>query len=136
MLGPSYTKTANGNITPMTFICLVGGSNDLAVIATGTTVPIWGISARGVRNAPLALLDDGYLAILNQAFACFGPGDGACRLIAGGTVSAGQLLTSDSTGRGIAATAGSSQYVGAVALINGVVGDEIEVLPYFSYRDQ
>jgi hypothetical protein len=133
MIGPGYTKTANGNISPMRFVSLVGGSNDLAVQSSVTSVPIWGVSARGVRTAPLNPLDAGYLAVATEAFPVYGPGDDGCRLELGGTVSAGDRLTADSSGRGVATTT-TGQWIGAVALINGVIGDEIPVQPIYSYE--
>ncbi len=132
MIGPGYTKTANGNISPMRFVILSGG-NDLAIQATGTASPIWGVSGRGVRTAPLNPLDGGFLAIAGEAFPVFGPTDDGCRLELGGTVAAGDRLTSDGSGKGITTTT-TGQWIGAVALCAGVTGDEIPVQPIYSYE--
>jgi len=55
--------------------------------------------------------------------------DGIADLKLGGTVTRGDLLTSDASGQGITAapTAGNNARFGAVALVSGVSGDIIPV---------
>jgi hypothetical protein len=129
-------RTASGNITPMSFVILDTGNVGQVALATGTTVPLYGISGSSVRFAPLAPLDDGYHAIAGQDCVVFGTNDATTpmpNLQLGGTVTIGQLLTSDGSGHGIAATVDTGQYVGARAEASGVSGQYIPVTVFPSY---
>lgn len=121
---PSYTKVANGNISPSRFVIL--GSGDKVTQASAATTRLYGISGMGTRNTPLSPLDDGYHAIADENCMIYGPPEKDVILELGGTVTAGASLTSDASGKGVATTAGTD-FVGAVAMEAGVSGDLIRV---------
>jgi hypothetical protein len=128
MASPSGIGTvAGGNITQRRF--LKQSAVGVVVMATAGTSsrgdPVYGISGEGTRNAPYSTLDDGFLAIAGENVKVRFPGE-VCQLTAGGNVAVGNRLKSDSTGRGVAATANGDQY-GAVALSAGAANESILV---------
>jgi len=123
--------TANGNVRENRFLTFVSGSGNfrLAVEATASTQPLFGVSGSGTRGPARDVDGDTYLAVAGDPIPYTGPLQfGALKL--GGTVSnANVLLTSDSAGRGIAQAPsnGTTCYYGAIALEAGVENDVIEV---------
>lgn len=120
---PSFFAT--GNITPMRFVEI---SNPYYVRQCATAnLKTFGVSQMGTRNAPGTDADDGYCAKTGEGLQVFGEGE-VTLLELGATVSAGNRLATDSSGKGAVATTG--QNVGAIALDNGVSGDKIRVYVY------
>ena len=124
------TGVAAGNITPMSFLVQTTTADNKYQLASGTSVPIVGISGKGTRYPPYATLDDGYIAVAGENFQIFMPPDREAELQLGGTVAAGDLLTSDGSGFGITTTT-TAQQIGARALQAGVSGQIITVYPMF-----
>ncbi len=122
------TGTAAGNVTPSSFVVRNAGTDNQYILATGTSTPIAGISGIGTRYPPYAALDDGNIAIAGENFRVFQPPEKEAPLQLGGTVAAGDLLTSDGSGHGITTTT-TAQQVGARALMAGVSGQIITVQP-------
>lgn len=134
---PSFSKIANGSISPSRFVSLdttnngqviqtVGGSNSTVGVA------IYGISQAGTREPPYGALDDGYAAIAGENLMIYGPGsDKDVFLELGATVSPGDTLCADSSGRGVKVTADVT-WVGAIAQQGGILGQLIKVQPIFS----
>ncbi len=122
------TGTAAGNVTPSSFVVRNAGTDNQYILATGTSTPIAGISGIGTRYPPYAALDDGNIAIAGENFRVFQPPEKEAALQLGGTVAAGDLLTSDGSGHGITTTT-TAQQVGARALMAGVSGQIITVQP-------
>lgn len=129
---PSFTKVANGNVSPSRFVKLdtTTGVKDRVVQATDGAAsagdPIYGISGAGVRNAPLAGWDDGYHAIAGENCMVWGMPEKDVFLELGGTVTVGAFLKSDANGKGVATTT-TGDNVGARASEAGVSGDLIRV---------
>ena len=123
------TGTSAGNITPSSFVVQNTSTDNQYILATGTSASIVGISGIGTRYPPYASLDDGYLAIAGENFRMYQAGkDAEAPLQLGGTVAAGDLLTSDGSGHGITTTT-TAQQIGARALMAGVSGQIITVQP-------
>jgi hypothetical protein len=120
------TGTAAGNITPMSFVTQATATDNQFNLATGTSLLLVGISGKGTRYPPYANLDDGNIAVAGENFPLYrSPHDEEAQLILGGTVTAGDELTSDGSGHGI--TASSTNQVGAQAMQSGVSGGIITV---------
>lgn len=121
------TGTAGGSITPSSFVVRSTTADAQFLLASGTSTPIAGISGIGTRYPPYSSLNDGNIAIAGENFKVFAPPEKEAALQLGGTVTAGDLLTSDSSGHGITASTGNQ--VGARALESGVSGQIISVQP-------
>ena len=126
------TKVADGNITPSSFVVFTTAVGRV-ILATGTTVPLWGISFPGQRQAPWAPLQDGFVAVQGENCGVYGPGENEVLLQIGGTVSQGDYLTSDGSGHGVTTTS-TGAFVGAEALQPGKSGDIISVRVFNSYE--
>lgn len=125
------TGVAAGNITPSSFVTRSTSVDNQFVLASGNTVPIAGISGKGTRYPPYAGLNDGNLAIATENFHLYQVGvDTEAPLMLGGTVAAGDLLTSDANGHGITTTT-TAQFIGAQAMQAGVANQIISVKPMF-----
>ena len=123
---------ANGNVSPARFLTTVTGAGNagLCVQASASTAIIVGVSGRNVRYAPGSPGDDGYNAIAGETLDGAATAGMEAELKIGGTVDNwGQLLTTDSSGLGIAGdpTDGTVKWFGALALGTGVSGDFINV---------
>jgi len=127
------TGTAGGNITPSSFVVRSTTADAQYLLASGTSTPIVGISGAGTRYPPYGGLDDGNIAVAGENFKVYQPPEKEAPLQLGGTVAAGDMLTSDASGHGVTATAG--QQVGARALEAGVSGSIITVQPVWGPRD-
>jgi hypothetical protein len=76
-------------------------------------------------------LNDGNIAIAGENFRLYQAGrDLEAPLMLGGTVAAGDLLTSDANGHGITTTT-AGQFIGAQAMMAGVANQVISVKPMF-----
>jgi hypothetical protein len=119
---------AGGNISPKRIVRLssAAGSNKVTQAAAATT-PFYGISGQGTRWAAIegTSLNDGYHAISGENCKVFVIGD-AAPLNLGGTVNAGDLITSNGSGQGIATTTDANFVIGT-ALQSGVSGEDIMV---------
>jgi hypothetical protein len=124
------TGTAAGNIAPMRFVCRNTTTDAQFVQASGTTVPLVGISGIGTRYAPYATLDDGLIAIAGENFRLFTPPQEEAALELGVACNAGAILTSDADGKGMPST-NIGHYVGAQAIMAGQPGQVIIVKPLF-----
>ncbi len=122
------TGVAAGNITAMSFLVRATTADAKFSLASGTGTPIAGISGIGTRYPPYSSLDDGYIAIAGENFPVISPPQKEAALRLGGTVTAGDLLTSDGSGFGITTTT-TAQFIGAQALESGVSGQIITVKP-------
>lgn len=119
--------TATGDINPLRFLVQATASDNQVTQATGTSTPIVGISGPGTRYPPWTPLDDGKHAVAGENVEVFAPPMKEAYLQLGGTVAAGDLLTSDGSGQGI--TASSGNQVGARAREAGTSGQSIRVQP-------
>ncbi len=125
------TGTAAGNITPMSFVVMNTSTDAQYILASGTSAPIAGISGIGTRRPSGDFFnDDGYIAISGENFRIYQPPELEASLRLGGTVAAGDLLTSDGSGFGITTTT-TAQQIGARAKEAGVSGQIITVQPMF-----
>ena len=118
---------AGGTIRPSRFVKI---SDDYTVQEAGANDRIIGICGVDSNQAPLDdLVTTNNHATTGQQVKLFGEGD-VCLLRLGGTVSQNDRLKSDGTGSGviIATTGTTIQHWGAVALQDGVSGEDIEVL--------
>ncbi len=122
------TGVAAGNISCSRFLLRTTTADAKYTQATTTTTPIVGISGPDQRNNPY--IDDGnqYHAIAGEPVRVYEEtADLEAPLCLGGTVAAGDYLTSDSAGKGVTAT--TTQMYGAQALMAGVAGQVITVKP-------
>jgi hypothetical protein len=119
--------TATGNIKPLRFVVASTTTDNQVTQASGTSTRIVGISGPATRYPPWSALDDGFHAIAGENVEMFQPPMKEAYLQLGGTVAAGDLLTSDSDGQGVTATSG--QQVGARARQAGTSGQSILVQP-------
>lgn len=117
---------AGGNITASRFVKWDLGSDHSVVQATANA-KIIGVSQSGTREAPIPAVTTPYAAQDGEQLRVHGETE-ICLLTAGATVVAGDDLKSDSTGRGVVITAGTTtQEVGALALQGGAVNELILV---------
>lgn len=114
---------AGGNIYPCRFVTL---SAAYVVTQCGANGNVFGISQVGTRVAPLPDVTSAYAAISGEQLGIFQDGDETL-LELGGTVSAGDLLKSDSNGKGVVLGGSGAENVGAEALEAGVSGNLIKV---------
>jgi hypothetical protein len=124
---------ANGNIYPCRFVIIdtsvgQGGRVD----QSGAGGVIFGVSQKDCRIAPI-LDSNGYAASAGEPIAVYDL-NSECALEISATVTQGQLLKSDSNGEGTPVTTDKDIY-GAVALQNGVAGDQIKVKVLFGYYE-
>lgn len=120
-----HSRLATGNVNPCRFQKLATTAG-YSTQCTAATDNIFGISGKSKREIPLGALDDGYHAIAGETVRIHGEGEMNVLLEIGGTVAAGDMLTSDSAGKGITTVTDHNQ-VGAKALQSGVSGDLIIV---------
>ncbi|MBC7076740.1 MAG: DUF2190 family protein [Synergistales bacterium] len=103
------------NISPSRFVTL---SAENTVSQAGDNAEIIGVAYEGTSRAPLQdLITTNYAAQAGESVAVYSVGE-LCLVEAGGSISAGNLLKSDSQGRAvpIATTGTVIQNYGAVAL--------------------
>jgi len=119
---------AGGNISPSRFVKWdLSGGGDFTVIQATDNTKIAGISMEGTREAPIPSVSTAYAAQSGESFKVYGDGE-ICLLELGGTVVAGDDLSSDANGKGTAITGGTStQEIGATALEGGASGELILV---------
>jgi hypothetical protein len=119
---------AGGNIIPSRFVTL---TNNATVTQAGDNQEIVGVAFEGTQKAPLQdYVSTLYAAETGQSVAVYSVGE-VCLVEAGGSISAGNLLKSDSQGRAVPiATSGTTiQNYGAVALDGATAaGQKIRVL--------
>jgi hypothetical protein len=125
---------ANGTIMPSCFVTLDVTRDNAVIQATGSTAPIIGISQEGTLQPPNLLAALGSTAPTAQPAALAGGelkiyhfGD-VCGLTAGGTLTAGDLITSDANGNGIKATGGGGAEVGAMTFSGAAAGEIVTVI--------
>lgn len=120
----SRSYLCNGNVSPSRFIKLDTSKTGGWVLQAGAgDVPI-GVSQPGVRQPPLAGLDDGYAGVqgVNQIESLEAEDEGW--LQAGAAVTLGDLLKPDSSGRGVTASSDGNVY-GALALETATAADQL-----------
>lgn len=117
---------ASGNINPARFV-KQDTSNEAKALLCGAGDRISGISQQGTRRLDLAgtTLNDGYCAVAGTQFEAAQTNE-RVPLQLGGTVTVGDRLKSDSTGRGVVTTTDRDEY-GAIAEQGGTVDQIIEV---------
>lgn len=116
---------AGGNISPSRFVTKTQSSGEAVISQAGANADVFGVSQPSTRWQAWAAVDDGYAAVATEMVTAYGVGQ-TCKLAIAGTVAAGDLLKSDSAGRGVATTTDKDR-VGARANHAGVSGDVIEV---------
>lgn len=108
----SFKSTNDLSTTGQFCIAKVDTSNDESIVlAAASTDPIVGV----VQNKPAA----GHFA--NVQFA------GTAKIIAGGTITRGDKVTSDASGHAVTTTTNKDRMVGT-ALVSAVAGDIFEVM--------
>lgn len=122
--GVSTGFVANGNIGYSLFVKQDSSVGKVVIAGAGEATV--GISGQSQRNAPWYPLQDGYAAVAGENVRVYTENE-VCYLRLGGTVTNGQRIKSDASGKGVAATADKDAY-GAKALQSGVDGDVIEVV--------
>lgn len=105
---------AGGNISPKRVVRLNStAGNNKVTQATAATAPLYGISGQSTRYAEITglSLNDGYHAVSGENCKVHGVGEFA-PATAGGTITAGALLTADSEGKVIATTTDGNFIIG------------------------
>lgn len=108
---PRYVPMlAGGAITPNRLL-KAGSADQTAILATGVTVSILGVSVANISYASGAVAD-----MVNG---------GEYEVVAGGTVTRGDKITSDSAGAGVTAApaTGVNNFIVGTALDSAVAGD-------------
>lgn len=114
---------ASGNISPSRFVTLSGNKT---VAQAGDNQEIIGVAQEGSNRAPLQdYVSTVYAAQAGEQLEVYSVGE-LCLVEAGGAITAGQLLKSDSQGRAVpVATTGTViQNYGAVALESATAAGE------------
>jgi len=102
---------AGGNVPPSRIVKLSTTADNTVLVSASATSPNIGVSQKGTRRAPGTGDDDGYAAIAGENLQVYGPSCVA-PVEYGGTVAAGDALTSDSAGRAIATTTEGDSCIG------------------------
>lgn len=123
----SFSKIAGGNIAPSRFVKLSTTAEGQA-LQCGAGEAIFGISQASTRRAALTGWDDGFAAIAGENINIIGPGDDEGLLELGGTVTVGDYIKSDASGKGVNAGTDKDK-AGAQALQSGTSGKLIKVKP-------
>ncbi len=112
--GPTRTfKSTNDLSAKQYFIVkLTSGEVVLAAAATDVLIGVLMNKPKAGENAEVQLINS----------------QGTCKVIAGGTISAGNMLTADSAGKAVATTT-TGNYLLGMALKDAVAGDIVEFLP-------
>jgi hypothetical protein len=127
---PLYPVVAGGNIHPSRILVASAVQpNQVLEASNATTQPV-GISQKGTWKTPLQGFDDGLAAVAGGNLHIYSNGD-TCPLEIGGTVTQGDILMSDGSGRGITAT--TTNWGIAKASKSAVLGDIIEVQVLIGY---
>ena len=115
---------AKGTIRVSRFV-IVDTTNDNAALESGANGKIIGVPSEADESAPIPGATQGNAATIGRPFRLYGDGD-ICQLISGAAITRGDLLESDSAGRGVTLTVGTGQarYVGAQALESASAADE------------
>lgn len=124
-IGPNRTFPAAADYEDKQFF-IVWVANNLATLADDADVPGENIMG-AIQNKPKP-------AVGAEVEVSMPHGGGTSKVILGGTVSAGDQLTTDSAGEAIVTTT-SDDYVFGLALEDGVDGDIIEYVPGFDIVD-
>ncbi len=111
--------TAGGTITPATILIwdTTNAAGRVIMASSATAAPFAGVAQPGTRQAPLAGLDDGNVALgpangnPGENLTMYTEGD-RCLVYAGGAITVGQLLTSNSSGQAIATTTHGNFVIG------------------------
>lgn len=115
---------AAGNIGSSRFVKL--GTAEGTVLQCGSAERPYGIAHEGGRRAPHPdITDSGYAAISGENLRVYEEEE-TCLLEAGATIAYGDLLGSDTNGKGTPVTADEAFY-GAIALEAGVSGQLLKV---------
>lgn len=125
----AYGFKATANISPSRFVVITSGSPFEVTQASAATDRLFGISEKGTYYAPGTAADSGYAIPTGKVGRIHQEGE-ECLLKLGGTVAAGDLLTSDASGQGVAYTVSGTtkKGIGARALQDGVSGEFIRVV--------
>ena len=123
---PNIQVTAGGNITPFRVVKLSTVADNQILISAAATSANIGIAQGGTRRAPGTGDDDGFAAISGETCMIWGVG---CVALgeAGGTVTRGDKVTSDSAGRLVTTTSTGDVVVGW-AMQSAATNDLIEIL--------
>jgi len=126
MSGQSPNYVAGGTIRPSRFVKIDTSADDRVVEATANDA-LAGVAQVGTNRVPLSdLVSTSNAAIAGEQLKVYGEGD-FCHLEAGAAIANGELLKSDSVGRGVPAltTGTTSQNVGARALETASAAGEL-----------
>jgi hypothetical protein len=120
---------AGGNISPAVFV-KVSAAAPHTCLQAGSGERVIGISQQGTK-LPQGLLgvSNTYAAVAGDEVDFNGLGDVTRLTLGSGGCAAGDLLVSDTNGCGVVASGVGTavQWVGAVALEDGLVGEKVEV---------
>jgi hypothetical protein len=117
---------AGGNINPASFVKISTAADNTALQAAAATDLLIGVAQEGTHDAPGLTGSSAYAATAGKPIQIYGVGD-TCLLVLGtGGCTAGQFLTSDASGNGVAAA--STNIVGAMSLEAGVAAAKVRVV--------
>lgn len=117
---------AGGTIAPCRIVKQSAVADAKCLQAAASSDKPAGISQRGTRLTPFSGLDDGNAATAGDSLQVFQDAERAMLELGTGGVAAGDLITSDASGKGVTASAGN--YIAAVAIEAGVAGNIVEVM--------
>jgi len=113
---------ANGNISPSRLVKIDPTAPGKVLQCSAASDVAVGVCQAGTHNASVATFDDGYAAVAGLNVNVFTVGD-LCQVQSGGTITAGDRLTSDSSGRAV--TASSGNYTVGYAEQNATAADQM-----------
>lgn len=125
---------AGGNVNPCRFIKL-DTTNHQAILAAAATDNIFGVSMDAQRTAPITGAAD-YVAVSGESLPHYEDGDVCLLEIGSGGCTAGDLLVSDSVGKGVVAAASGTalQCIGAQTLETAAAGEFARVKVKIAWR--
>lgn len=126
-MSPNLQVTSGGNIRPSRVVKISTAADNTVLESASATSANIGLAQQGTRRAPGTGDDDGYAAIANENIGVFGPGSGLAPGALGGTVTRGDVVTSDANGLLVTTTTEGDCMIGW-AFQSGVSGDVVEIL--------
>lgn len=122
--GTINSYMANGNILPYSFVKFDSSAPYKVIQASANTDQLLGIAIEAAKDTPLpALTGTQYAAIAGTQLRVYQVGTNCLILVGTGGVTAGDLLTSSSTGAALTSAPGSGNIVCAIARDTRAAGE-------------
>jgi hypothetical protein len=135
MGSPNLQCVAGGTIRPSRVVKISTAADNTVLESASATSANIGIAQESTRRAPGTGDDDSNAALVNENIMVYSVGSGLAPGRLGGTVTRGDVVTSDGSGLLITTTTDADVMVGW-AFQSGVTGDIVAILVQPGFRTQ